>query len=47
MKNRLHFNSNPDEDFLYKKIIEEKNSIGYYDLPNQNIENILEYIQDL
>jgi len=46
MKNRLYFNSNPDKDFLYKKILEEKNSIGYYNLPNQDIEDILEYIQN-
>ncbi len=38
MKNRLYFKLNPDSNYLYNRIMQEREYIGYYSLPNQNIE---------
>jgi len=47
MQNRLYFNSHIDSaDYLYSQVVEEQKSIGYYQLPKQNIEPILEFIQN-
>ena len=47
MKSRLYFNrlDNLDniKEELFNTIKEEKNSIGYYNLPNEDISSILEY----
>lgn len=47
MKNRLYFdvsrNDAPTKKELFEKIKDEKNIIGYYDLPSQDISDILEY----
>ncbi len=46
MRNRLHFSSNPDREHLHSRILDEHRYIGYYRLPEQNIDNILEFIQN-
>ncbi len=47
MKNRIHFNVCEREEAekarLFSRIEEERLHIGYYNLPEQNIDNILEY----
>ena len=47
MKNRLYFNnlysSDTIREELFSSIKEEKKSIGYYNLPNEDISSILEY----
>jgi len=47
MKNRIYFNNvnsaTNQKNELFSKIKEESNSIGYYHLPKQNIDNILEF----
>jgi len=48
MKNKLYFSiekkENEIEKKLFDKILSEKEIIGYYNLPNQNISNILEFV---
>ncbi len=46
MKNRLYFKLNPDSNYLYNRIMQEREYIGYYSLPNQNIEYILDFINN-
>ena len=45
MKNKLYFSciSKKEEQSAFYAISEEQKSIGYYALPEQNIEPILEY----
>ena len=47
MKNKLHFNvcakEEEEKKVLFKAIKEERLSVGYYNLPEQNIEEILAY----
>ena len=47
MRNRLHFNTrnfeSDEKQKLFKAIDEERLSIGYYDLPKQNIDEVLEF----
>ncbi len=49
MKNRIHFNVCEREEAekarLFSRIEEERLHIGYYNLPEQNIHNILEYTE--
>jgi glucose-6-phosphate isomerase len=49
MKNKLHFNISLDDKAqdVYKAIEKEKNSIGYYTLPEQDITSIIEYSQTI
>ncbi len=42
MKNRLFFDIKPD-DSVFDKIVEEQRNIGYYSLPEQNIDYIKKY----
>ena len=48
MRNRLHFNSSTfeidEKQKLFKEIDEERLSIGYYNLPEQNIDEVLEFV---
>ena len=48
MQNRLHFNTSTFETYekkkLFKAIDEERLSIGYYDLPEHNIGEVLEFV---
>ena len=50
MKNRIYFNScenqQKQKEELYSNIEEESSTIGYYALPSQNIEDILEFCND-
>jgi len=44
MHNRLYFNmDNQKRDDIFQKIVLEQNRIGYYNLPNENINHILEF----
>ncbi|CAA6800033.1 MAG: Glucose-6-phosphate isomerase (EC [uncultured Sulfurovum sp.] len=47
MKNRIHFNSSENQEVqkeqLFLAIENERKTIGYYDLPSQNIDEILDY----
>ena len=49
MKNRLHFKIPLKEkaNETLQALIKEQESIGYYHLPEQNIENILQYTKDI
>ena len=48
MKNRLHFNTCnckiDEKQKLFKAIDKERLSIGYYALPEQNIDEVLEFV---
>ena len=48
MRNRLHFNTSTfeidEKQKLFKEIDEERLSIGYYNLPEQNIDEVLEFV---
>ncbi len=48
MRNRLHFNISTfeidEKQKLFNEIDKERLSIGYYNLPEQNIDNILEFV---
>jgi glucose-6-phosphate isomerase len=47
MKNKLYFNSLPEKKSakkLFDEIISEQKVIGYYDLPNQDINKILKFV---
>ena len=44
MKNRLYFNIEESRDNVFNKIMLEQNTIGYYNLPKQDISNILEFV---
>ena len=50
MKNRIYFNScenqQKQKEELYSNIEEESLTIGYYALPSQNVEDILEFCND-
>ncbi len=50
MKNKIHFNNCKKEDkakkALFSSIEKECLSIGYYDLPEQNIDEILAYVEN-
>jgi glucose-6-phosphate isomerase len=49
MKNKLYFNSLQEkktEKKLFDKIASEQEVIGYYNLPNQNIDNILKFVDN-
>jgi len=50
MKNKIYFNScenqQKQKEELYSNIEEESSTIGYYALPSQNVENILEFCDD-
>jgi len=50
MKNRIYFNScenqQKQKEELYSNIEEESSTIGYYALPSQNVEDILEFCND-
>jgi len=45
MKNKLYFRSvsKRAEEKAFEAIVEEQKSVGYYDLPDQNIDPVLEY----
>ncbi len=47
MLNRLHFNLEeftiPQKEAIFNQISKEVDNIGYYNLPNQNINHLLEY----
>jgi glucose-6-phosphate isomerase len=48
MLNRVHFATETKEterEALFQSILEEKEEIGYYRLPEQKIEDILEYVE--
>ncbi|MDD3462868.1 MAG: glucose-6-phosphate isomerase [Sulfurospirillaceae bacterium] len=45
MKNILHFDIKI-EDGIFEKIVGEKDSIGYYDLPTQDLNYLKEYIKE-
>ena len=51
MKNKLHFpltpNSQNTKENLFKAIQEECSSIGYYNLPDQNTDAILDYVETI
>ncbi len=50
MKNEIlfkcNYSNNDAKNELYSKIVEERNYIGYYNLPEQNIDEILEFADD-
>ncbi|HHH20191.1 MAG TPA: glucose-6-phosphate isomerase [Campylobacterales bacterium] len=49
MKNKLHFStsphSTPSKERLFDAIQEERSTIGYYKLPDQNLDEIMAYAQ--
>ena len=51
MQNRLNFKDNfldeMEDIYLYQKIKDERDSIGYYNLPYQDIENIKSFNKDI
>jgi glucose-6-phosphate isomerase len=46
VKNRLYFSANGDREEIFNRIILEQESIGYYTLPNQNIDEVLDFVED-
>lgn len=51
MKNKLYFptsyNNRETKNKLFEKIQQERSHIGYYNLPNQKIDAILEYVETI
>ena len=49
MLNRLHFNLDeftiPQKEAIFEKIVKERDLVGYYNLPNQDISEILDYVK--
>jgi len=46
VKNRLYFSANGDREEIFNRIILEQESIGYYTLPNHNIDEVLDFVED-